>query len=296
MKYAIFAISFAMMLASVTAFEAPYLDQKQNCSLPTKNGSFCYSGPAQVNDQYYSCAVPGTIAMTFDDGPTNYTGTVLDILKQFNVKATFFMIGDKISQYADVVKRVVAEGHQIGSHTYNHSTLVGVSPTDIAQELQMFEQELAKLGITIPKYFRAPHGELDSVSLPAIQNAGYTVIHWSFLSGDSYNLTSQDIVNVYKSHLGGDTGAGVVANQLEIITQQHDTHTTVVDALPDVLTYLTNVFAPSFVTVDDCLNHLNTNYTSTTVPPPPQHSSAASISISSSMWFATLLAATMLFL
>ncbi|MCD8540485.1 MAG: polysaccharide deacetylase family protein, partial [Leadbetterella sp.] len=70
---------------------------------------------------------PGSerIALTFDDGPGEYTGAILDLLKEFNGKASFFLIGRQVEKYPGLVQRILSEGHTIGNHTYSHSPGTG---------------------------------------------------------------------------------------------------------------------------------------------------------------------------
>lgn len=77
------------------------------------------------------------VALTFDDGPCEpYTGEILDILKGYNVKATFFMVGRNVDKFPETAKRVAAGGHEIGNHTYSHTSLVLDTRRKIAMELE----------------------------------------------------------------------------------------------------------------------------------------------------------------
>lgn len=84
------------------------------------------------------CKVPGTAAITFDDGPHIYTNALLDILKKKGVKATFFMNGNNygnIANYATLVKRAHKDGHQLASHTYSHKDLATLSKSAVTKEM-----------------------------------------------------------------------------------------------------------------------------------------------------------------
>lgn len=86
----------------------------------------------------YRCTIPGTIAITFDDGPFLYTNGLLDILRSRNVKATFFFNGNnygRIEDFASAVKRAYVDGHQVASHTWDHKDLTTLSPGDALEEL-----------------------------------------------------------------------------------------------------------------------------------------------------------------
>ena len=97
------------------------------------------------------------VALTFDDGPNPpYTDRLLDVLAKHNVKATFFMIGNRIEKHPETVCRVIAEGHQIGNHSYSHPVLGFCSPSCIQQEVARTDDLIRQFGITGEIVFRAP--------------------------------------------------------------------------------------------------------------------------------------------
>jgi uncharacterized membrane protein (DUF485 family) len=84
------------------------------------------------------------VALTFDDGPyPPYTGQILDILKENNVQATFFLIGQNAEKHPELVQRIVAEGHQVGNHTYHHVDLLKADREKIAFEVDRTSQAIA---------------------------------------------------------------------------------------------------------------------------------------------------------
>jgi Polysaccharide deacetylase len=260
-------IFFFVLLVSASA--QFYADQKQNCS-KSVTGTFCYNGPRFDGvGQYKSCSVSGVMALTFDDGPSIYTGHILDVLKEHNMKATFFIIGKYISSNHATIQRIVDEGHQIGAHTYSHTPLES-SPNPY-QEMLNWEIALVRENFTgvlansvIPNYMRAPHGVLTNYTYDVVRNQlGYIPVHWGFLTQDSESdtdgapvISESDIVPEYQSHLGGVSGTGVNALLLDSITQQHDSMKSTSNSFEDLTTYLDNVFRSqgvSFVTISDCL-------------------------------------------
>jgi peptidoglycan/xylan/chitin deacetylase (PgdA/CDA1 family) len=264
------SLFFFLFMSSALAQTIYYTDQKQNCAKNVK-GNYCYNGPQfDAIGQYKSCSVPGTIAITFDDGPSVYTSHILDVLKEHNMKATFFIIGKYISSNHALIQRIVDEGHQIGSHTYSHTPLE-TSPNPL-QEMLNWEIALVRENFTgllansaIPNYMRAPHGVLTTSTYNVVQGQlGYTPVHWGFLTQDSEQdtggapvIAESDVIPEYQSHLGGtSSGLGVNAPLLDLITQQHDSMQTTSDTFEDLTTYLDNTFTPQgvrFVTVADCL-------------------------------------------
>ncbi|WP_254842743.1 polysaccharide deacetylase family protein [Bacillus sp. MRMR6] len=126
------------------------------------------------------------VALTFDDGPDpRFTSQVLDILKENNIKATFFLMGSRAKAYPDLVKRIINEGHIVGNHTYWHPNLV--KQGDIATlktEVSSTEDELANLIGYRTKLFRAPYGFLYNELVEKLRDMNYTVAGWSVDSLD----------------------------------------------------------------------------------------------------------------
>ena len=101
--------------------------------------------------------VQRVVALTFDDGPhPPYTNRLLDVLAKHNVKATFFMIGNRIEKYPETVHRIIAEGHQIGNHSYSHPVLGFQLPSRIRREIESTDSLLRQLGAADEIVFRAP--------------------------------------------------------------------------------------------------------------------------------------------
>lgn len=262
-----FWITF-VVIAGTLAQAAFFTDQKEDCSKNVRN-NFCYNGPMfDAIGQYKSCATPGVVAITFDDGPSAYTSHILDMLQLFDMKATFFVIGSRIRTYHDVIQRMVDEGHQVGSHTHSHMYLDEVP--DPVQEMLKFEVDFVREDFNgplangfIPSYMRAPHGALTELTFDVVKNQlGYLPIHWGFLTQDSNGIPASEIVPRYQARLGGVNGEGVNAPMLSVITQQHDSQLATAASFEDLLFYLNSTFGSQgvkFVTMSECLGN--------TVPP-----------------------------
>lgn len=102
--------------------------------------------------------LPSGVALTFDDGPSEDTPALLDLLKSEGVKATFFLIGGQIEKYPEVVKRIAAEGHQLGNHTYSHPNLMICGPERTRRELERVQQQIQELTGQKPTFWRPPFG------------------------------------------------------------------------------------------------------------------------------------------
>jgi len=143
------------------------------------------------------------IYLTFDDGPIPIvTPFVLNILNQYNAKATFFCIGDNVRKHPDVFEQVKNEGHAIGNHTYNH--LKGWK-TDDNRYLENF---LKADGLLQTNLFRPPYGRIKRSQIRLLQAAKpvLKIVMWSVLSGD-FDITLKPekcLENVLKSTGGGD--------------------------------------------------------------------------------------------
>lgn len=100
------------------------------------------------------------VALTFDDGPRlGQTEEILGILKRHEVKASFFMVGERIERHRELAARVLAEGHQLGNHSYSHHRLIFKSPSYVREEIDKTDALLRGLGVEGEILFRAPHGK-----------------------------------------------------------------------------------------------------------------------------------------
>lgn len=105
------------------------------------------------------------IALTFDDGPSEFTSGLLDILKREQVPATFFVLGRNASTYPDVIRREIAEGHEVESHTMNHQNLAKLDEASVRAEVYGAEQVICAIEnkTNCIKYVRPPYGEVSDV-------------------------------------------------------------------------------------------------------------------------------------
>lgn len=129
-----------------------------------------------------------TIYLTFDNGYENgHTTAILDTLKKENIRATFFLTGHYLKSAPDFVKRMVAEGHTIGNHTYSHPNMATLSEAELATELRRFDEELTKLtGISRTSIVRPPEGTFSERSLQVANKLGYQHIFWTMAIVDWY--------------------------------------------------------------------------------------------------------------
>lgn len=119
------------------------------------------------------------VALTFDDGPsTTFTPQVLDILKEHNATATFFVVGKRAEQYPELIKRAADEGHEIANHTYNHP-MSPVKAGRLAEELDKTDEVVFGVTGKHTQYFRPPGGKCTRATVEPALDKGYKVILWT---------------------------------------------------------------------------------------------------------------------
>ena len=142
--------------------------------------------PVQPGETVYF--VPNTnrmLALTFDDGPNGAaTEKILDTLKHFNVKATFFLIGTNVNRYPEIARRIVREGHQVGNHTFSHPRFDRISFQEMTREIDAGANAISGATGVKPTWFRPPYG-INGFGLEEICRAkGYAIAGWSGHAGD----------------------------------------------------------------------------------------------------------------
>ncbi|HVO76954.1 MAG TPA: polysaccharide deacetylase family protein [Candidatus Bathyarchaeia archaeon] len=125
------------------------------------------------------------VALTFDDGPSpEWTPQILDALKKADVKATFFMLGQHAVEYPEIAKRVVAEGHEIGNHSYSHHVLLFYRHRKLQKEIRDGEKAIKDVTGVTTTYFRPPKSWLTDHEKNVINAMGYKIVLWSLNSKD----------------------------------------------------------------------------------------------------------------
>lgn len=137
----------------------------------------------------------GKVALTFDDGPDpNYTPQLLEVLRRYQVKATFFMVGQQAAKYPDLVRQIMAEGHSLGTHGLNHRLAFLQGPIGALKEIQKGNLVIKTITGKSPHLFRPSWGVFNLASLLYIWLSGHRAILWSFMSQDWSPLTSKTTV------------------------------------------------------------------------------------------------------
>lgn len=198
-------------------------------------------GKVQASCQLKVCDLI-QVALTYDDGPSgSFTPQLLDLLQKYDIKATFFLVGEMMSYNQSVVKRIGADGHELGYHTWGHTYFYNMTTQQIKDDLNRFETMLKNLcgrGITV---FRAPGGGITDHALKAIPHPH---IYWSV---DTRDWETRDTTKVKKAILNGLKDGAIIL--------LHDIHGTTLSGTREALDYIfANDLDVEFLTVTELLS------------------------------------------
>lgn len=167
------------------------------------------------------------VCLTFDDGPhPEHTPRLLDALKAHGVPATFFVIGQNAERYPDLVRRVAAEGHVVGNHSYSHTEPCRTSAGQLADETRRTGDLLAALlGGEAPALFRPPKGQVTVAKLWRLWRARQTVVLWDTDPKDYARQSAAEVRDWFRAHplRGGD------------VVLMHDSHPHATAVVPDLV-------------------------------------------------------------
>ncbi|MFG1402321.1 polysaccharide deacetylase family protein [Xanthobacter sediminis] len=193
---------------------------------------------------YTSCEVDGPyIAITFDDGPNpETTPKLLKILEARGVKATFFVVGTRATENPEMLQRMVAAGHEIGNHSWNHPQLPKVSVAEADRQVADTSAAIRKAIGKDPIYLRPPYGAMTPALRKHIEDTfGLTMVYWS---ADSLDWKNRDAQAIYDKVMAQTRPGGIIL--------MHDIHATTVAAVPRVLDALL-AKGYKFVTVSELI-------------------------------------------
>ena len=163
------------------------------CSDITQKPEYVYS--SHMNDG-------NKIALTFDDGPhPQYTPLILDILREYNVHATFFLIGENAERNPELVRRILREGHEIGNHTYLHKNLKEHTSGGIYEEIAMAEEAILRIADQRTKLLRPPGGLYDKQVCETAHRLDYDIILWTVDTFDWKHPTPEEIIQTVESNV-----------------------------------------------------------------------------------------------
>ncbi len=149
-------------------------------------------GSFQIRFNYHLKAITNikttqkVVAITFDDGPSEFTTEILKLFENQPHKATFFCVGKNIKQHPEIFKNILKQGHDIGNHTYSHAKNMGFkNPTEIIAEIEKTNQIIEKYTGQKNTYFRPPFGVTNPSIRKAVQQTKHKVIGWNIRSLDA---------------------------------------------------------------------------------------------------------------
>ena len=150
------------------------------------------------------CRAEGVVVLSYDDGPDDrVTGRLLDLLKARGARATFFALGTSLAAHPDLARRLLAEGHEMGSHTHDHSNAWKTSPVTAARDLAAGRRAVAAAGGT-GRFFRPPFGKLTLAGLVHGALAGLRYGWWTVDSRDSWaQRPPEDVLAEIEAKAGG---------------------------------------------------------------------------------------------
>ena len=235
--FILIAISALTMLVACSAKDKAEVKTAPNKGYRTPS----VSGPAMRNpDMSLSSDISGAkgisyskvrtslpyIAMTYDDGPhPRNTPRLLDMLRKRNIKATFYVVGRNVNQYPQIARRIVAEGHEIGSHSWSHANFTKLSDAAIRQELNKTRDAIAAATGVQPRTLRPPYGALrSSQRLWIYKEYGYPTILWD-IDPEDWRRPGPSVV----------TSRIITKTRNGSIVLAHDLHKPTVDAMPAAL-------------------------------------------------------------
>jgi peptidoglycan/xylan/chitin deacetylase (PgdA/CDA1 family) len=170
------------------------------------------------------------VYLTFDDGPhPKITPWVLDVLKKFEAKATFFCVGSNVEKYPEIYRRILEEGHRVGNHTHRHLNSKKVSEKEWLEDVSIASRWIGS------DIFRPPYGRITRFQEKALREAkpGFRTIMWSVLSGDfDPSLKAEDCSKIVCKHTG--SGGIIVFHDSEKAWPRLE------KSLPASLEYLSN--------------------------------------------------------
>lgn len=165
------------------------------------------------------------IALTFDDGPHPvYTLQLLNILRRMHTPATFFVVGEQVEKNPGLVRLEVAEGNEVGDHTYDHVNLTLIPPELVAYEVSHCDAVITKATGAPVRFFRPPGGEYNGEVLREVAGHGYITTLWTDDPGDFLKLTPAVIEKRTLAHL--ENGAIILL---------HDGIPETLEALPGII-------------------------------------------------------------
>lgn len=207
--------------ANTAGLDRPTWNQAGSQNLPTAVGTRDTYNRVGTNLPF--------VALTYDDGPhPSHTPRLLDMLKARNVKATFYVIESNCKRHPDILRRMLAEGHEIGNHSATHPNLARLSADQVRRELRVTHETITSTTGVAPRTMRPPYGALTTAQRSWVrQEFGYPTIMWSVDPEDWRRPGASVVTNRVVS---GASPGGILL--------LHDIHASTIDASPGIMDQL----------------------------------------------------------
>ncbi|KAI8077920.1 uncharacterized protein B0P05DRAFT_543334 [Gilbertella persicaria] len=230
-------------------------------------------------DDLYQCP-KDQWALTFDDGPSEFSPKLYDYLDKENIKVTFFMVGGQVTKFPDYVLRAYKAGHEIAMHTYSHNYMTSLTNEQIVAELKWNELAIKEVTGVSPRFFRPPYGDIDNRVRDVAAALGFVPIIWNY---DTNDWAAQSNPATYKQEWidGNVTQWANNAKTAKVggISLEHDLYSSTVDAAIRVIPILKKAYT---LTPAGACNNVQV-YKEGTVPASNSTTNATVSAVSSSM-------------
>ncbi len=164
-----------------------------------------------VNVWWSRTAADKVLALTFDDGPTEqFTDEVLDVLAQYEVPATFFLIGEMVRRLPDHVRRMIEEGHEVANHTYDHHSAAIQSPDAVRRTVERGADAVADILGERPHWFRPVKGHVTGALLDAAAEMNHEIALWSVSRDPGVGTADGDVEGVLRNYVDGVHDGAIV--------------------------------------------------------------------------------------
>ncbi|MCI1777001.1 MAG: polysaccharide deacetylase family protein [Paenibacillus lautus] len=176
------------------------------------------------------------VALTFDDAPDDiFTPQILEVLKREGVRATFFVVGNRVEAHPEIVRRMVEDGHILGNHSYNHANLPKISDEEFRNQITRTDELIQKYTGYRPTFVRPPYGNINEPQIQWLASQHKIIVNWNVDSLDWKGLNSEQV----KTNILAHTMPGSIILQHAAGGVGEDLSGTV-QALPDIIRSLRN--------------------------------------------------------
>lgn len=179
------------------------------------------------------------LVLTFDDGPSKYTNTLLDMLEENNVKVTFFILGEQAEKYPDTLKREIETGNLVCIHSYTHKFFTKISNDEVVKQISLTRDIIYNLTETTPQYIRVPYGIINENVENILKEQNLENVLWNVDSLDwKYKEKNATVSHIKENTTGND------------IILMHDILPSSIESAKEIIVYYKNL-GYEFVTIDE---------------------------------------------